>query len=147
MPSDFTAPNPDYVQRVRDSIAHQPFMSRLLGTLVERVAPGRVELSLPLAPDLLQPYANVHGTVATALADSAAGYAAQTLLGPAADVVTVEYKVNFLAPGVGTRLYASGTVLRAGRTLYVCEARVEVITDTTRKDIAHMLTTMMVVAG
>jgi uncharacterized protein (TIGR00369 family) len=147
MPRAYTAIHPHYAARVRDSIASQPFMSRLLGTVVERVEPGRVDLSLALAPDLMQPHGNVHGTVATALADSAAGYAAQTLLGPEADVVTVEYKVNFLAPGIGERLYASGTVLRAGRTLYVCEARVEVLTADARKDIVHMLTTMMAVGA
>ena len=143
----FTACNPHYAVRVRESIACQPFMSRLLGTVMERVAPGRLELSLPLTPDLMQPHGNVHGTVATALADSAAGYAAQTLLGPESDVVTVEYKVNFLAPGIGERLYAFGRVLRAGRTLFVCEARVEALAGDARKDIMHMLATMMVVAS
>jgi uncharacterized protein (TIGR00369 family) len=141
----FEPVNPDYAARVIASVASQPFMSRLLGTVVEQVAPGRVELSLALMPDLMQPHGNVHGTVATALADSAAGYAAQTLVGLDADIVTVEYKVNFMAPGFGERLYATGDVIRAGRTLYVCEARVVAIARDTRKDIVHMLTTMMAV--
>ena len=106
MTTAFEPRHPAYAERVRDSIASQPLMSRLFPVVIERVEPGLVELSLAVAPDFLQPHGNVHGVLAAALADSAAGYAAQTLLALDRDVVTVEYKINYLAPGFGDRLLA-----------------------------------------
>ena len=96
----------DYAARVRESLAAQPLMSALLGAEASRIEPGRVDVVVAVRDEMLQPYGNVHGVIASAVADSAAGYAAQTLLAEGSDVVTVEYKINFLAPGVGTRIRA-----------------------------------------
>ncbi len=134
-----------YAERVRKSLDAQPFMATVLGAEVTHVAPGTVEISVPVRPTLLQPHGNVHGMVASALADSAAGYAAQTLLPAGYDVVTVEYKINYLAPGVGERIVAVGQVVRAGRTLSVCTAEVFAETGGERKAFAHLVTTMMTV--
>jgi uncharacterized protein (TIGR00369 family) len=137
--------NADYAARVAASLASQPFMHTLLGARVTHVEPGVVEIECPCSPALLQPAGNVHGIVLTALADSATGYAAQTLMALAQDAVTVELKVNYLAPGIGETFLARGSVRRAGRTLTVCEGEVFAVTGATRTPVAFMLTTMMAV--
>lgn len=135
----------DYAERVHASLRSQPLMNSLLGATALSIRPGRVEIALDVRPEFLQPHGNVHGVVASALADSAAGYAAQTLLADGTDVVTVEYKINFLAPGVGTRLRAVGEVLRAGRTLQICTADVFAEQHGEARRFAHMVATMMAV--
>ncbi len=145
MASDFVAVNVDYVARVSVSLASQPFMDKLLGARVTRVEPGLVEIESPLGADLLQPHGNSHGMVLSALADSATGYAAQTLLSAEFDVVTVEFKVNYLTPAFGPGLRAVGRVMRAGRTLHVCAGDVYSCGDGPDKLVAHMVATMMVV--
>ncbi len=134
-----------YAERVRESLRAQPFMSEMLGAEATLIAPGSVEIVIPVAKSLLQPWGNVHGIVASAAADSAAGYAAQTLLPKGSDVVTVEYKINYLAPGIGERIVAVGEVVRAGRTLSVCTADVYAESGEERTAIAHLLTTLMAV--
>ncbi|MCB1745535.1 MAG: PaaI family thioesterase [Gammaproteobacteria bacterium] len=136
-----------YVERVHQALRDQPFISSVLGAHATLVEAGHVVIEMPLRADLLQPQGQVHGTVATALADSAAGYAAETLVAIDQHIVTVEYKVNFLAPGVGERLRASGRVLRAGRTLSVCEADVYAEGEGEGRHILHMVTTMMAVGA
>lgn len=143
----FEPRHPAYADRVRASLESQPFMSRLLGAAATQIEPGRVEIALTMQADFRQPQGHAHGVVLSALADSAAGYAAQTLLGPDLDVVTVEYKINYLAPAFGERLVARGWVIRAGRTLQVCAADVFAITGSDEKLVAHMATTMMAVAA
>lgn len=145
--NEFRIRNPDYAARVVASLASQPFMHTLLGARVMLVEPGLVEIACPASAALLQPAGNVHGIVLTALADSATGYAAQTLMDVAQDAVTVELKVNYIAPGVGERFLARGRVRRAGRTLTVCDGEVFAISGATRTPVACMLTTMMAVAS
>lgn len=143
--SKFTIRNPDYAARVADSLASQAFMHEVLRARVTRVAPGEVEVVADARPELLQPGGQVHGSVLAALADSAAGYAAQTLVGPDLDIVTVEFKVNFMAPGFGDRWIARGRVLRAGRTLSICAADMYGEVQGEEKLVACMQTTMMAV--
>lgn len=145
MAKPFTLQFAGYAERVRKSLAEQPFMNDLLGAEVSAVAPGTVEITIPVRDAVLQPHGNVHGIIASAAADSAAGYAAQTLLPEGFDVVTVEYKINYLAPGIGERIVAVGQVVRAGRTLSVCTADVFAETDGRRTAFAHLVTTMMAV--
>ena len=147
MSTAFTAKFPGYAERVRQSLRDQPFMDGLLGATATRIEPGLVEITLPMTPQLLQPHGNVHGTVATAAADGAAGYAAQTLLAEGYNVVTVEYKINYMAPGVGERISALGQVIRAGRTLSVCSADIVAEHKGERRVFAHLVTTMMGVAS
>ncbi|MGR8949151.1 MAG: PaaI family thioesterase [Gammaproteobacteria bacterium] len=134
-----------YAERVRKSLRDQPFMHKMLGAQATRIEPGLVEISVPVTASMLQPHGNVHGIVASAVADSAAGYAAQTLLAEGYDVVTVEYKINYMAPGIGDTIVAVGEVIRAGRTLSVCSADVFAETDGERTAFAHFVTTMMAV--
>ena len=90
-----------------------------LGASLERVAPGEVELLLPFRDDLTQQHGFLHAGVVTAVIDSACGYAALSLMEPGAAVLSVEFKVNLLAPAQGALFRAVGRVVRAGRTLTV----------------------------
>ena len=132
--------------RARRSLSDQTFMSQLLGAQALVIEPGYVEITARLRNDLLQPHGNVHGTVASALADGAAGYAAQTLLAEGYDIVTVENKINYLAPGIGTSIRACGKVLRPGRTVFVCTADVYADDGEQSTFFAHMVATMMAVS-
>lgn len=113
---------PDFEPRTRASFARQAAMATL-GITMERVAPGEVELALPHRADLTQQHGFLHaGVVSTAL-DTACGYAAFTLMPAAAAVLTVEFKVNLLAPARGPVLRVVGQVVKAGRTISVVDAR------------------------
>ena len=91
-----------------------------LGAVLEKVEPGRVEISLPFRPELSQQHGFFHAGMISAIADSAGGYAGFTLFPPDAGVLTVEFKMNLLAAADGERAVAVGEVIRAGRTLTVC---------------------------
>jgi uncharacterized protein (TIGR00369 family) len=110
-------------QRVRASFERQAFM-RLLGASVVRVAPGEVDIELPFRADLVQQHGYLHAGVTSAIADSACGYAALTLMSADAAVLSVEYKVNMLAPAEGRRFLARGRVVKSGRTVTVVRAEV-----------------------
>lgn len=119
-----SARDPDFETRVRASFARQQFMT-LLGARLERVAAGEVCIRLPFQAALTQQHGFLHAGVVTSVVDSACGYAALTLMEPGAAVLSVEFKVNLLAPARGREFVAVGRVVRAGRTLTVCtgEAR------------------------
>ncbi|HMM75555.1 MAG TPA: PaaI family thioesterase [Gammaproteobacteria bacterium] len=137
--------DPDYERRVRASFEGQPAMSRLFGARMVALSPGETEIHIPLRPDFLQQTGNVHGGIVGALADSAAGYAALSLLDAQLEVVTVEYKINFVAPAYGELLIGRGRVVRAGRTLQVCVAEIFAVKDGIETLCAYMTTTMMAV--
>jgi len=121
--SGHTVRNSDYEARVRHSFGKQTIMA-LLGASLERVEPGRVEVVLPARDDLYQHDGYFHAGASTTIADSAAGYAALSLFDAQTEVLSTEFKVNLLAPALGERLRAVGTVLKPGRTLTVVEADV-----------------------
>lgn len=125
MTTEFKPADAGYATTVRDSFARQGLM-KLYGAHLVDVAPGRVVIELAPTPELLQQAGSVHGGVVGAIADSAGGYAALSLMPAGSEVVTVEYKINFMRPAVGARLRATGEVIRPGRTLTVarmtCEA-------------------------
>jgi uncharacterized protein (TIGR00369 family) len=104
-------------------LAAQPF-TRLLGIHVLEVAPGRAVVAMPVTPQHAQQAGYVHGGAVATLCDLAAGYAGFTLFPPEHAILTVEIKVNFLAPARGTRLVGEGTVQKHGRTLTVTECRI-----------------------
>ncbi len=131
-------PNPEFERVVRESFARQTLMSTI-GAVMTRVVPGEVTIQLPFRDDLAQQNGFLHAGIVTAIADSACGYAAQTLMPPGKDVLSVEFKLNLLAPAVGERFIAAATVLRAGRTLTVVRADVHA----GGKLIATMLGTMI----
>ncbi len=108
---------------VRASLGRQAFMT-LLGATATTVDPGHVRIELPYREDLCQQNGFLHAGVLTSIADSACGYAALTLMPAGSDVLSVEFKVNLLAPGRGERFRADARVVRSGRTLTVCQAEV-----------------------
>lgn len=109
--------------RISDSFERQGLMSHL-GARIAHIAPGRVHIVLPSRPEVTQQHGYVHAGATSAIADSAGGYAALTLFPDTAEVLTVEYKINLLAPASGDHLEAVGTVVRSGRTLTVCRLEV-----------------------
>jgi uncharacterized protein (TIGR00369 family) len=140
-------PDPSYAARVRASFDRQTIMATI-GARLERVAPGEVDVRLPVRPDLAQQHGFVHAGVVTTIVDSACGYAALTLMPPGAAVLSVEFKVNLLAPAAGVALVARGRVLKPGRTISVCTGEVSAIDAAgAEKLVATMTATMMVVQG
>lgn len=134
---------PDYAERVRESFRRQRVME-LLGAQLVDVQPGRVTIRLPFRDDLTQQHGFLHAGVVTTIADSACGYAAFSLMPAEAAVLTVEYKVNLLAPARGTWFLAEGLVIKPGRTLTVCDGKVYAMGENgENKLIATMSATMM----
>ncbi len=117
------AQDPHFAERVRASFARQPAM-RLIGASMAVVEAGYTEIHLPFRPEITQQHGFIHGGVVGMIADSAAGYAASTLTASETGVLTVEYKLNLLAPADGQLLIAEGSVVRYGRTLIVTRAEV-----------------------
>jgi uncharacterized protein (TIGR00369 family) len=115
------------VDSVRASLGRQTFMT-LLGARAATVEPGRVVIELPARADLCQQNGFLHAGAVTSIADSACGYAALTLMPEGHDVLSVEFKVNLLAPARGELFRAEATVVRPGRTLTVCRAEVVAVT-------------------
>lgn len=144
--SRFHPSDPNYAERIRASFARQGAMG-LIGASLARVEPGHVEIALPFRPDLTQQHGFFHGGVTAMIADSAAGYAAYTLFDAASTILTVEFKINLVAPAEGERLLASGRVRKAGRTLTICEFEV-VATKRDRSAVCALgLATLMQLAG
>ena len=142
----FQPRNPDFEARVRGSFARQNAME-LIGARMTRVEPGRVEIELPVREDLGQQHGFVHGGIVGMIADSAGGYAAFTLMPADASVLTVEYKVNMLAPAEGDVLIARGEVLKPGRSLSVVRADVWARRGDKETRVAAMQQTLMVMHG
>ena len=133
--------DPNFVSRVRGSFGRQKAMA-LIGASLTRVEAGRVEIALPWRDELTQQKGYVHGGIIGMIADSACGYSAYSLMPASASLVTVEYKINILAPARGA-LVARGEVIRPGRTLTV--TRGEVYAED-GKQVAAMLQTLMMLA-
>ena len=138
--------DPYFESRIRASFARQRFMTTL-GATLERIVPGEVSIAFALREDLTQQHGFLHAGVSTAVADSACGYAALSLMEPAVGVLAVEFKVNMLAPGAGERFVAIGRVVRSGRTLTVCAAEVTSERDGAATTVMLMQGTMMAVRG
>jgi uncharacterized protein (TIGR00369 family) len=116
------APDPHFAARIRASFARQKAMA-LIGASLGVVEPGQVEIALPYRDDLTQQKGFIHGGIIGMIADSACGYSAYSLMPASASLVTVEYKINILAPARGA-LLARGHVIRPGRTLTVTRGEV-----------------------
>jgi uncharacterized protein (TIGR00369 family) len=119
---DFQPLDPGFAERVRGSFSRQKAMATIGATLA-RIDPGVCEIELPFREDLTQQKGFVHGGIVGMIADSAAGYAAYSLMPAGSSLVTVEYKLNILSPGRGA-LVAKGRVVKPGRTLTVARAEV-----------------------
>jgi uncharacterized protein (TIGR00369 family) len=140
----FVARDPAFEQRVRSSFGRQTMM-KTIGATLRSVAPGLVEIELPFRDDLCQQHGFLHAGAVTAIADNACGYAALSLMPPGAAVLTVELKINLLAPARGSRFVARGRVTRPGRTLTVCLGEVVAVGEGDEQPIATILTTMMAI--
>jgi uncharacterized protein (TIGR00369 family) len=148
-------PDADFEQRTRDSFARQPAMATL-GVAIESIEAGRVVLALAHRVELTQQHGFLHaGMIATAL-DSACGYAAFTLMPVGAGVLTIEYKINLLAPARGPWIWLDGHVTKAGRSISVADGRayegpapgsVNADVPEPRKLIATLTATLMTVIG
>jgi uncharacterized protein (TIGR00369 family) len=142
----FEAPDPEFAQRIRDSFARQGLMKHLGARLVS-INPGHVEIHSQYRAELTQQHGYFHAGVSGAIADSACGYAAFTLMPKDATVLTVEYKMNLLAPADGEQLIARGKVVRSGKTLKICTADVYALKNGTEVHCATMLSTVMCLPG
>jgi uncharacterized protein (TIGR00369 family) len=142
----FEVRNPAYAERVRSSFDRQKIMA-LLGAHLVRLEPGECEIHLPFKPELSQQHGYYHGGIIGTIADSAGGYAAFTLMPENASVLTVEYKMNLLAPGDGELLVARGRVLKAGRTLVVAQVEAGVVKGGRETLCATLLQTLMTMHG
>ena len=142
----FEPADPGFEARTRESFARQGAMAHL-GAALGRVEPGVVEISLDYRPELSQQHGFFHAGIVATVADSAGGYAAYTLFPAEAGVLTVEFKVNLMAPADVDRIVATGRVLRAGRTLTVAQFDVHVQKAGRTAHCATGLQTIMRITG
>ncbi|WP_134499118.1 PaaI family thioesterase [Microvirga pakistanensis] len=138
--------DPNFEARVRTSFAKQGLMDTL-GASIVRVAPGAVEILLSPTHAVSQQHGFVHAGAVASIADSAAGYAALTLMPPGAGVLTAEFKINLLAPAMGDRIVARGRVVKAGRTLTLAQADVFAERDAQERLVAVLMATLMTIEG
>jgi uncharacterized protein (TIGR00369 family) len=136
----------EYERGVRASFAHQGLMKHL-GAELSALHPGAAEIRVPYRPELTQQHDYFHAGVSGAIADSACGYAAYTLMPKDSSVLTVEYKMNLLAPAEGDELIARARVVRSGKTLKICAADVYGRKDGVETHCATMLSTVMCMQG
>ncbi len=146
MTSMHNAQDPQFAERIRASFARQ-HAKTLIGARMAVVEPGYTEIHLPHKPEITQQHGYIHGGVVGMVADSAAGYAASTLTAAEAGVLTVEYKLNLLAPADGQLLIAEGSVIRYGRTLIVTRAEVFAVSHGRKTLCALMQQTIITAHG
>ena len=138
--------NPHFEQAVRNSFATQQLMATI-GARLTLVAAGQIEIRVPFRFDLTQQHGFLHAGVVTSALDSACGYAAFSLMPEDVGVLTVEFKTNLLAPARGDELIARGRVVRAGRTITVCQAEASMLTGAGETSVATMLATIMMISN
>jgi uncharacterized protein (TIGR00369 family) len=141
----FIPQDPNFAEKTRASFAQQGFM-QTLGAGITVIEPGHCEIRVPYRADLSQQDGYFHGGVSGAIADTASGYAAYSLMPPDTKVLSVEYKLNLVAPALGQLLIARAQVIRAGRTLTVCRADVFVVRAGAEKICATSLATIIALA-
>lgn len=137
---------PDFVERVHASFERQHAM-QLIQARLALVEQGVTEIHLPHWQGIEQQHGFIHGGVVGMIADSAAGYAAMTMIPASASVLTVEFKMNLLAPADGEQLIARGQIVRVGRTLIVTKAEVFALKAGKTSLCALMQQTIMVMQG
>mgnify|MGYP003477759168 FL=1 len=138
--------NPDWEATVRGSFARQKVM-RLIGAEMGALAPGHCEIRLPFRDDLTQQNGFFHAGITGTIVDSAGGYAGLTLMPAGAEVLTVEFKLNLLAPADGDLLVAEGQVLKSGRNLVIARGEVYAIRNGKATHCATMQQTLMTMHG
>jgi uncharacterized protein (TIGR00369 family) len=146
MTTSFVAQDPAYAERVRADFGRQGAM-RLIGAAIDELAPGYCALSLAPRPEVQQQHGYVHAGIVATLVDTAGGFAGFTLFPSGSSVLTVEFKLNLLAPALGERLVAEGFVVKAGRTLSITRGEVHADQGGKRTLVALMQQTLMVMHG
>lgn len=144
--TEFTPRFADYEKKVRDSFARQPAMASL-GIKIEKIEPGIVELSMPYNKDFTQQHGFLHAGVVTTALDSAAGYAAFSLMEEDAAVLTIELKTNLMNPAAGEHFIFRAKVEKPGRTITFVNATAYAFKDGIEKKVATLSGTMMAVRG
>jgi uncharacterized protein (TIGR00369 family) len=142
----FEPQDPAFAQRVRASFARQGAMATIGASLAE-VGAGRVVIELPWQQSLTQQHGFLHAGMIAAALDSACGYAGSSLMPADAGVLTIEYKINLLAPAQGERFRMEGLVVKPGRTITFTEGRAYAIHEGREKLIATMGATLMAIVG
>lgn len=132
--------------RVRESFSKQGLMGTLGARLVS-VAPGNVEIELVPTLAVSQQHGFVHAGAVSAIADTSAGYAALTLMPPGRGVLTTEFKINLVAPAVGDRIVARGSVVKGGRTLTLAQSSVFAVVEGSERLVAFLTATLMAIEG
>ncbi len=138
----FEPRNPDWESTVRGSFARQGVMT-LIGAEIVALAPGHCEIRLPFRDDLTQQNGFFHAGITATIVDSGGGYAGLTLMPAGSEVLTVEFKLNLLAPADGDFLVAEGQVLKSGRNLVIARGEVYAIKDGHATHCATMQQTLM----
>jgi uncharacterized protein (TIGR00369 family) len=141
----FQPSDPNYESRIRISFDKQEVM-KTIGAKLVKVIPGEVHIEFSFVESLTQQHGYIHAGIVTSVVDSACGYAAYTLMPSDSEVLTIEYKVNFLSPAKGNKFKGIGRVLRPGRNITVCSGDVIAIDKGKEKIVATMLATMISVA-
>ena len=142
----FEPQDPGYAERVRASFAQQGAM-HTLGAMLADLAPGRAVIELPWKQALTQQHGFLHAGMVAAALDSACGYAASSLMPADAGVLTIEFKINLLAPAQGERFRMEGLVIKPGRTITVTEGRCHALHEGREKLVATMGATLMTITG
>lgn len=133
-----------YENRVRTSFARQNLMSTI-GAKLHKVAPGEIHIQMPFRSELTQQNGYIHAGIITSIVDSACGYAAYTLTPVESEVLSVEFKINFLRPAVGDFFIGTGKVIKQGRKLTVCSGEAFAFDNNREKLIAAMQATIMTI--
>jgi uncharacterized protein (TIGR00369 family) len=144
MTSQFEPRDPDFKTRVKQSFSEQNVMKTINASLAA-VEAGRVEIEIPYQLELTQQDGFIHAGISSTIMDSACGYAAFTLMSAEARVLTIEFKINLLAPAAGDHFRAIGQVRKPGRSVFVAEAELFARSEATDKLIATMTGTLMAV--
>ena len=142
--TDIEPQDHNYEAKVRDSFARQGLMTNIEARMI-KVLPGEVDIEIDWREGITQQQGFVHGAIIAAIVDTACGYASYTLMPAGVEVLTVEFKINFVAPAIGERMIARGRVTKAGRTLTVCAGDVFAVKDGRENLIATMQATMMTI--
>ncbi len=140
----FEPSDPGFEARVRASFARQRMMDTI-GAVLERVAPGEVDIRVPFREEISQHHGFVHAGAITTAVDTACGYAALTLMPVGAGVLSIEFKVNLMSPGKGDAILARGRVVKPGRNVTFCHGEVFAVADGKERLVATMSATMMTV--
>ncbi len=142
----FQPRDPDFEVKVRKSFTEQELMTTL-GASIRDIRPGSVRIDMPYSERFTQQHKFMHAAAIAAIADSACGYAAYSLTPPGTDVLSIEYKINLLAPAQGDHFHAVARVKKSGRTVTVCDADVFATTDGGEKLVASLTASIISIAS